>query len=281
MIAYPNPKLNIGLDVLRRRDDGYHDLESLFVPYDGPSDDAWQGVPGPMKDVLEIEESGKFSVEIIKDGRCMDGTVPGEWDPMKDLVVKAYKLLKADFDLPPVRIHLEKNIPVGAGLGGGSADGAFALRMVDELFDLYLPYVVLEGYAAQLGSDCSFFIYNRPMFVSGRGDVLEPFDVPELFPSEVSSENSPYHIEVLTPALSVSTKEAYAGITPVEPATPLRELLQLPVNQWREAGVKNDFEKTVFALHPELAALKQDLYYRGAVYASMSGSGSALFGIFG
>lgn len=280
MIAYPNPKLNIGLDVIRRREDGYHDLESLFVPYGGPSDDVWQGAPGPMKDVLEIDEAGKFSVEIIKNGRRMDGTVPGEWDPMKDLVVKAYKLLKADFDLPPVRIHLEKNIPVGAGLGGGSADGAFALRMMDELFDLYLPYVVLEDYAAQLGSDCPFFIYNRPMFVSGRGDVLEAFDVPELFQSDASSAKTAYHIEVVTPAVSVSTKEAYAGIIPSEPEKPLRELLAQPVAQWREAGVKNDFEKTVFALHPELAALKQDLYDRGAVYASMSGSGSALFGIF-
>lgn len=280
MIAYPNPKLNIGLDVLRRREDGYHDLESLLVPYEGPSDDVWQGTPGPMKDVLEIGESGKFSVEIIKDGHRMDGTAPGEWDPMKDLVVKAYKLLKADFDLPPVRIHLEKNIPVGAGFGGGSADGAFALRMIDEIFNLYLPYVVLEDYAVQLGSDCPFFIYNRPMFVSGRGDVLEPFDVPELFPSDASSGLAAYRIEVVTPVISVSTKEAYAGITPTVPAKSLRELLQLPVGQWREAGVKNDFEKTVFILHPELAALKQDLYDRGAVYASMSGSGSALFGIF-
>lgn len=280
MLSYPNPKLNIGLDVIRRREDGYHDLESLFVPYGGPEEDIWQGVPGPMKDVLEIEESGKFSVEIIKDGRLMDGSAPGEWDPMKDLVVKAYKLLKADFDLPPVRIHLEKNIPVGAGLGGGSADGAFALRMIDEIFNLYLPYVVLEDYAVQLGSDCPFFIYNRPMFVSGRGDVLEPFDVPELFPSDASSGLAAYRIEVVTPAVSVPTKEAYAGITPTVPAKSLRELLQLPVAQWREADVKNDFEKTVFILHPELAALKQDLYDRGAVYASMSGSGSALFGIF-
>lgn len=281
MIAYPNPKLNIGLDVLRRREDGYHDLESLFVPYDGPEGDAWQGIPGPMKDVLGIEEAGKFSVEIIKDGRRMDGTVPGEWDPMKDLVVKAYKLLKADFDLPPVRIHLEKNIPVGAGLGGGSADGAFTLRMVDEIFDLYLPYVVLEDYAAQLGSDCPFFIYNRPMFVSGRGDVLDPFDVPELTPDRDSVCTGPdYRIEIAAPSISVSTKEAYAGIIPARPEVPLRELLALPVVQWREAGVKNDFEKTVFAIHPELAVVKQNLYDRGAVYASMSGSGSAIFGIF-
>lgn len=262
MIAYPNPKLNIGLDVLRRREDGYHDIESLFVPY---------CAPGPMKDVLEIEEAGKFSVEIVKDGRRMDGTAPGEWDPMKDLVVKAYKLLKADFDLPAVRIRMEKHIPVGAGLGGGSADGAFALRMIDEIFDLYLPYVVLEDYAAQLGSDCPFFIYNRPMFVSGRGEVLEPFDIPSL-------DN--YRIELVTPAVSVSTKEAYAGIVPAVPDVSLRELLAQPIENWRVSGVKNDFEKTVFALYPELATLKQDLYTRGAIYASMSGSGSALFGIF-
>lgn len=259
MISYPNAKLNIGLDVLRKRPDGFHDLESLFIPCKD------------LCDTLEITEAGKFSVEIIKNGRVMDGTAPGEWDPKKDLVVKAYQLLKADFALPPVRIRLEKNIPVGAGLGGGSADAAFALMMLDEMFDLYLPYVMLEDYAAQLGSDCPFFIHNEPMFVSGRGEVLEPFDCPAL---------DGHHIEVITPSCSVSTKEAYGGIVPALPERPLRELLALPLEQWREAGVKNDFEKTVFALHPELATMKQDLYDRGAIYASMSGSGSALFGIF-
>lgn len=259
MVTYPNAKLNIGLDVIRKRQDGFHDLESLFIPYEG------------LQDRLEITETAKFSVEIIKDGRIMDGTAPGEWDPRKDLVVKAYQLLKADFQLPPVKIRLEKNIPVGAGLGGGSADAAFAIRMLDEMFDLYLPYVMLEDYAAALGSDCPFFIYNRPMFVSGRGEILEEFDCPAL---------EGRRIEVITPSCSVSTKEAYAGIRPCEPQTSLRQLLALPLEQWREAGVKNDFETTVFALHPHLASLKQSLYDKGALYASMSGSGSALFGIF-
>lgn len=259
MISYPNAKLNIGLDVLRKRPDGFHDLESLFIPYEG------------LRDTLEITQAGKFSVEIIKNGRKMDGTVPGEWDPKKDLVVKAYNLLKADFDLPPVKIRLEKNIPVGAGLGGGSADAAFALRMLDEMFDLYMPYVMLEDYAAALGSDCPFFIYNRPMFVSGRGEVLEEFECPVL---------DDYDIRVITPeGVSVATKEAYGGIVPAVPATPLRERLALPVDQWRDA-VKNDFEKSVFAVHPSLVGLKQSLYDQGAVYASMSGSGSALFGLF-
>lgn len=259
MISYPNPKLNIGLNVLRRRPDGFHDLESLFIPYEG------------MRDTLEIEPADRFSVEIIKDGRAMDGCAPGEWDPDKDLTVKAYRLLKRDFDLPPVKIRLEKNIPVGAGLGGGSADAAFALMMLDEMFDLYLPYVMLEDYAAALGSDCPFFIHNRPMFVSGRGEVLKPFDIPQL---------DACRIEVETPPVAVSTKEAYAGIRPAMPSRPLRELLALPVEQWREAGMANDFETSVFALHPEIAAIKESLYSRGALYASMSGSGSALFGLF-
>ncbi len=259
MISCPNPKLNIGLNVLRRRPDGFHDLESLFIPFGG------------LKDTLEIEPADRFSVEIVKDGRVMDGSAPGEWDPKQDLTVKAYRMLKADFDLPPVRIRLHKNIPVGAGLGGGSADAAFAVMMLDEMFDLYMPYVMLEDYAAALGSDCPFFIHNKPMFVSGRGEVLEPFDVPQL---------DGYTVEVLTPAVHVSTKEAYSGIRPAIPSRPLRELLALPVEQWREAGVANDFETSVFALHPELAAMKESLYERGAVYASMSGSGSALFGIF-
>lgn len=260
MITYPNPKLNIGLDVLRRRPDGFHDLESLFVPYHG------------LTDVLEIEPAAKFSIQIVRDSRVMDGSAPGDWNPDKDLVAQAYRLLRKDFDLPAVKIRLEKNIPVGAGLGGGSADAAFALVMLSEIFDLYLPDTVLEDYAAALGSDCPFFIYNRPMYVSGRGEVLEEFELPQL-------EN--YDIELVTPKeVSVSTKQAYAGISPSIPQTPLRELLSLPVEEWASAGVKNDFEKTVFALYPVLAGIKRELYDRGAAYASMSGSGSAIFALF-
>ena len=257
MVTYPNPKINVGLDVLRRRGDGFHDLESLFVP-----------VPA-LADKLEIEEAPEFSVEIV---RVVEGKdVPVEWDPRKDLTVRSYELLRKDFQLPPVHIRLEKNIPVGAGLGGGSADCAFALRMLSELFDLFLPDEMLEIYAGELGSDCPFFIYNEPMFVSGRGDVLEKFSVPALDDFEIRL--------CLPEGISVSTKEAYAGLTPAVPSLPLREALSRPVCEWRDC-VKNDFEASVFALHPSLAGMKQSLYDSGAVYASMSGSGSALYGLF-
>jgi len=269
MISYPTPKINIGLDVLRKRPDGFHDLESLFVPYSG------------LSDVLEIEEAPKFSIEIIRDGRVMDGSGrdgrvmdgsgPGDWDPRSDLTVKAFQLLRKDFDLPPIKIRLEKRIPVGAGLGGGSADASFALRMVSEMFNLYLPDEMLEIYAAELGSDCPFFVYNRPMFVSGRGDELESFDIPYL---------SDYDIRVAVPeGESVSTKEAYSGIVPSLPAESLRSLLMHPVEKWRDC-IKNDFEPSVFAAHPKIAALKQSFYDNGAIYASMSGSGSSVFGLF-
>lgn len=258
MTVHPNAKFNIGLNVIGKRPDGYHNLESLFVPCSS------------LADELEIVEAPKFGVEIFRGGRLMDGSAEGDWDPMKDLTVKAYKLLKKEFDLPPVHIRLEKRIPVGAGLGGGSSDAAFALSMLSEMFDLYLPDTMLEIYAAELGSDCPFFIYNEAMFVTGRGEILEPFDLPVL---------DDYRMEVVFPDVSVSTREAYAGIVPSPAAVPLREALSRPLSQWKEC-VFNDFEKTVFAAHPALAEVKRSLYDRGAVYASMSGSGSAIFGIF-
>lgn len=259
MISYPNAKINIGLDVLQRRSDGYHDLESLFVPYT------------LLHDTLEILPAKKFSITIVRNGRVMDGSAPGEWDPAKDLTVKAYQLLRKEFDLPPVEIRLTKDIPVGAGLGGGSADAAFTLAMLSEMFDLYLPDEMLEILAGELGSDCPFFIFNRPMFVSGRGDILEEFDASAL---------EEYQLKVIVPeGINISTKEAYAGIAPEIPAVPLRTRLALPIEKWRDA-IKNDFEKTVFAAHSELYEIKQKLYDDGAVYAAMSGSGSALFGIF-
>ena len=173
------------------------------------------------------------------------------------------------FKLPPVKIFLEKTSPVGAGLGGGSADAAFALKMLDEMFALGLSEDALAGYAARLGSDCAFFIYNRPMIGEGRGEVLSeyPLDIP-------------YDIQVITPAgITVSTKDAYGGIRPHEPEVPLREALLRPVEEW-DGILVNDFEETVFAKYPELAAIKQSLYDCGAVYASMSGSGSALFALY-
>ncbi len=256
MKTFPNPKINIGLNVLRKRADGFHDLETLFVPYFG------------MTDILGIEASSGDKVSIEITGPKVD------WDPHKDLTVRAYELLDTDFNLPPVRIALTKNIPVGAGLGGGSSDAAFALKMLNEMFSLGLDDTALAGYAARLGSDCAFFIYNRPMFGTGRGEVLEPFDI----------DLDGWQLRVEVPeGVAVSTAEAYRGVLAAKSqdsaCTPLREVLALPVEQWKNC-LFNDFEATVFPLHPEILALKRRFYDEGAVYAAMSGSGSAVFGMF-
>ena len=210
-------------------------------------------------------EDGKLMITIAR----KEGV---DWDPLKDLTVKAYQLLAEDYKLPPVKIYLQKNAPVGAGLGGGSADCAFALRMISELAELHLTDEQLAAYAARLGSDCAFFVYNRPMFGEGRGEILTPWEKADLLKG--------YRIELVIPeGVAVSTADAYRGIVPAVPAIPLKEVLRRPLAQWKELLV-NDFEKTVFAKYPVLAQKKQELYDRGAVYAAMSGSGSALFGLF-
>lgn len=255
MITHPNVKLNLGLSVIRRREDGFHDLETLFVPYTG------------ISDTLEIVPADAFSIDILR----KEGV---DWDPQQDLTAKAYRLLEADFHIPPVHIRLTKTSPVGAGLGGGSADAAFALRMLNDLFGLSIDDGTLASYAARLGSDCAFFIYNRPMLGSGRGEILTPYDI----------DLSGYEIQVVVPeGIAVSTREAYGGITPREKLTEapvaLMDALSLPVEEWKDALV-NDFEATVFKAHPELAAIKRSLYDSGAIYAAMSGSGSALFALY-
>ncbi len=202
-----------------------------------------------------------------------------DWNPMDDLTAKAYQLLAEDFDMPPVKIFLEKTSPVGAGLGGGSSDAAFALKMLNELCGLELTEQRLAEYASRLGSDCAFFIYNRPMIGEGRGEILTPYDLDSLYCHPERSEGS-FDIQVITPAgIAVSTKDAYSGIRPHLPEVPLREALSRPVEEW-DGVLVNDFEETVFAKFPELAAIKRSLYDTGAVYASMSGSGSALFAIY-
>lgn len=274
MITYPNVKLNLGLNVLRKRPDGFHDLETVFIPYPD------------IHDVLEIvtgddysrtlmglqERYGALAQAISPDGKLMISIARAEgvdWNPLKDLTAKAYFLLAQDYALPPMKIFLEKLSPVGAGLGGGSADAAFALRMIAELGGLSLSDAELAAYVAQLGSDCAFFIYNRPMFGSGRGEVLEPFDL----------DLSAYEFKVFIPeGVSVSTADAYRGIVPHLPEKPLRKVLSQPVETWKEE-LKNDFEETVFAKYPSLAPVKEMLYNEGAVYAAMSGSGSAFFQI--
>ena len=302
MITNPNVKINLGLNVLRKREDGFHDLETLFVPYFGLHDTLeiitgddysrtsaalfakyGDGLPASQGSAkpegvfgVETEESSapRLVQGISEDGSLMITIARAEgvdWDPLKDLTAKAYFLLAEDFKLPAVKIFLEKTSPVGAGLGGGSADAAFALKMLNELCSLGLSEQLLAGYAARLGSDCAFFIYNRPMFGEGRGEILSSF------PTEFGNL---YDLQVITPAgIAVSTKDAYAGIRPHLPQMPLREVLARPVEEW-DGLLVNDFEETVFAKYPELAAIKRSLYDSGAVYASMSGSGSALFALY-
>ena len=276
MIAYPNVKLNLGLHVVRRREDGYHDLETLFVPYPGLHDtleiitgDDFSRTSARLQETYGAEQ---LAQGITPDGKLMVTIARKEgvdWDPQKDLTVKAYGILAEQYKLPPMKIYLEKTSPVGAGLGGGSADAAFALRMIAEIAGLELSDRELAGFAARLGSDCAFFVYNRPMLGTGRGEILEPFDI----------DLSGYRLDVVVPqGISVSTADAYRGIVPKKPDLPLREVLAHPVTEWKGLLV-NDFETTVFEKHPRLAEIKQSLYDDGAVYAAMSGSGSALFSL--
>lgn len=277
MISNPNVKINLGLNVLRKREDGFHDLETLFVPYFGISD-TLEIVSGDDFSRTSAALFGKYAPEMIAQGMSDDGKLMitiaraegVDWDPLKDLCAKAYLMLSEDFKLPPVKIFLEKTSPVGAGLGGGSADAAFTLKMLNEICSLGLDEDRLAGYAARLGSDCAFFIYNRPMIGEGRGEIL----------TEYSLDLEGLDLQVLTPeGVAVSTADAYRGIRPSEPEVSLREALSRPVDQWKDCIV-NDFEVTVFDKYPELAAIKKSLYDSGAVYASMSGSGSALFALY-
>ncbi len=255
MISRTNVKINLGLHVLHRREDGFHDLETVFLPYFG------------YGDVLEIERAESTSITI--GGPCYGG-----WDKEDDLTMQAYRLLGKEYSLPPVKINLTKNSPVGAGLGGGSADGAVALKMLNSIFGLGLGTAELESFASRLGSDCAFFIQNRPCFARGRGEILSacPVNVDD------------YEIRVEIPlGESVSTREAYSDIIPrdrrAQDLPSLEEVLKLPVCRWRDA-LRNDFEQSVLPNHPAIASLKEKFYAQGAEYASMSGSGAAVFALF-
>lgn len=287
MITNPNVKINLGLNILRKREDGFHDLETLFVPYFGIHD-TLEIITGDDYSRTSAAIFGKYAPEMIAQGISDDGSLMitiaraegVDWDPLKDLTAKAYHLLAEDFKMPPVKIFLEKTSPVGAGLGGGSADAAFALKMLNELCELGLTDVQLAGYAARLGSDCPLFIYNRPMIGEGRGEILTEIDWELPFSCHPDRSEGSFDLQVLTPeGISVSTKDAYAGIVPHVPEISLREALSRPVEEW-DGVLVNDFEETVFAKYPELAAIKRSLYDSGAVYASMSGSGSALFALY-
>lgn len=249
MISFPNCKINLGLKILRRREDGFHDLETVFYPL-------------PVCDILEAVRSP--DLEFTSSGR----PIPG--DPRDNLTMRAFRLLKKDFPhLPTVHIYLHKQIPIGGGLGGGSSDGAFLLQLLNREFQLGLDESRLSAYAARLGSDCPFFLINRPCLGQGRGDRLEP----------LSLDLSAYGILLVHPDIPISTAEAFAGCRPDERGPSLKTVISRPVTRWRDELV-NDFEESVFGRYPALGRIKEQLYASGAVYASLTGSGSSLFGIF-
>lgn len=258
MIVFPCAKINLGLNIVSKREDGYHNLETVFYPI-------------PLYDALEI----KYMDEKFPSDTACDLKVTGnavDCDEQKNLVVKAYHILAADYQLQRIHTHLYKHIPSQAGLGGGSSDAAFMIRLLDERFRLNIGNPEMERYAARLGADCAFFIEAEPAYAEGIGDVLMPADGPD-------GNLHGYYLCVVKPDVAVSTKEAYSAITPKKPAKSCRDIVRQPIETWKEELI-NDFEGPIFKMHPELEAIKQKLYDQGAVYASMSGSGSALYGIF-
>lgn len=253
MLFHPFAKINLGLNVVARRSDGYHELETVFYPVPSLNDD------------LEITPlpAGDATVSLTVEGTIATGATDD------NLVTKAYRLLARDYKLPPVRVRLVKRIPTQAGLGGGSADGAATLVMLNDLFTLQLGTADLRQYALRLGADCPFFIDPKPSYAEGVGERLEP----------ITLDLSNYNLAILKPPFAVSTKIAFAGIHVRHPEHNVRHIVTQPVETWRDT-LCNDFETTVFAAHNELAGIKQRLYDNGAVYASMTGSGSAIFALF-
>lgn len=248
MITFPNAKINIGLNITERRPDGYHNLETVFYPI-------------KINDALEIIESDKLSFQ------SSGIEIPGRVED--NLCVQGYHLLKKDYDIPPVTIHLHKHIPIGAGLGGGSADAAFFIKLVNEKFELGMSIAQMQNYARVLGADCAFFIENKPVFAFEKGDEFE----------SIRLDLSAYKIVLVMPPVQVSTAEAYRGVKPAPVKESLIELINLPISQWKKY-IKNDFEESIFKNHVEIRGVKAALYEAGALYASMSGSGASVFGIF-
>jgi 4-diphosphocytidyl-2-C-methyl-D-erythritol kinase len=251
VILFPNCKINLGLHILRKREDGFHDLETVFYPI-------------PLTDALEVihEKDNQRQTNFSSSGIPINGK---EED---NICIKAYQLLKKDFDLPPVKIHLHKNIPVGAGLGGGSSDGAFMLLLLNKKFALNIPEEKLIDYALQLGSDCPFFIKNKVCHATQRGEKLTPLEL----------DLSQYKIVLINPGIHINTGWAFSQIRPSENRTSILEIIQQPVENWK-GQLSNDFEEAVFEHHPAIKEIKQELYSKGAVYASMTGSGSTVLGL--
>lgn len=253
MISFPNCKINLGLHILHKREDGFHDLETVFYPVG-------------LKDALEIIQQSDNKEEVIftQSGLLIDTK------PADNLCSRAWQLLKKDFpDLPAIRLHLHKQIPMGAGLGGGSADAAFTLSLLNDKFRLGLGDEQLLAYAASLGSDAPFFVLNKPCYATGRGEILKP----------VSVDLSAYTIVLVNPGIHINTGWAFSQLTPAVPPVSLATIIGQPISLWQQS-MRNDFEMPVFEKYPAIAAIKERLYNEGAVYASMSGSGSTVFGIF-
>jgi 4-diphosphocytidyl-2-C-methyl-D-erythritol kinase len=255
VIVFPNCKINLGLHILEKRLDGYHNLETVFYPL-------------ALTDILEIIEykaaTKTTSIPFGRSGFIIDG------DISNNLCIKAYKLLKRDFQkLPHVQMHLHKSVPTGAGLGAGSADAAFTLKLLNEKFSLGLTENDLMSYALELGSDCPFFIINKPCYATGRGEILESIEL----------DLSNYKIVLVNPGIPINTGRAFMNVVSGKPEQKIPDILKLPVERWKD-HLLNDFEKTVFREYSEIVDIKDQLYVAGAIYASMSGTGSTLFGIF-
>ena len=249
MVTFPNCKINLGLNIVGKRNDGYHDLETVFYPLQ-------------IKDAVEVIEDESFHFSLS--GLTFDG------ESENNLCVKAYQLLKKDFpSLATIKMHLHKAIPIGAGLGGGSADGAFTLKLLNKKFNLGLSEEQLIKYSLLLGSDCPFFIINKPCFATGRGEILEMIDL----------DLSNYKLLVVNPGIHINTAWAFSNIKPLTPKISVKEIIQQPIGRWKDE-LKNDFEEPAFEKHPEIKKIKEEMYNAGAIYSSMSGSGSSVFGIF-
>lgn len=255
MIVYPNCKINLGLNVVRKRTDGYHDLETVFYPV-------------PLTDKLEAV------VGNGADGTCslsLSGN-PIEGNAADNLIVKAYNLLAADHRLPHIDFDLEKHIPSQAGLGGGSSDATYTLRLLNELCQLHLDSPTLQRYAARLGADCAFFVTAEPSFATGIGDILTPM-------ADECAHLKGLYLLIVKPSVAISTAQAFSFVKPQPPIIRCKEVVAQPIDEWRDR-LGNDFEVSIFNIHPEIRSIKQQLYSMGATYAQMSGSGSAFFGIF-
>jgi 4-diphosphocytidyl-2-C-methyl-D-erythritol kinase len=254
MISFPNAKINLGLNVIEKREDGFHDIQSVMYPVG-------------LTDALEVIENKEDNSERFSFSSS-GIEIPG--DPTDNLCYYAYHLIAADYSLPNVKVHLHKHIPIGAGLGGGSSDASFFIRLLNDKFELGLSWGEMHNYARQLGSDCSFFISNKPAFAEGKGDQYESINI----------SLAGYHVVLIYPNVLINTAKAYSGVTPKMPLRSLENDIQnLPIEQWQEF-IHNDFEDSIFPQFPELKAIKEKLLSEGAIYASMSGSGSTLYGIF-